>query len=120
MPGISHDSESAYASFSGVDISTTESLDFFGGGDATVPSGAHSVSVICQPSSDAHIEVVFYETADSTTEIARITDASNGDLATTGGEVITSDVVLMSPYISVEYYDDSGGSNQASGSARIS
>jgi hypothetical protein len=106
----------AFDFFSGVDLnSATETLDL----TTDIPRRADTISVFAEPTGDVSVELVFYETEDANNEIGRITSSENTDLTTAGGNTLVADTVVVSPYIQVEFIDDSGVANSTNGSVYV-
>jgi len=106
----------AFDFFSGVDLnSATETLDL----TSEIPRRADTISVYAEPTGDVSVELVFFETEDANNEIGRITSSENTDLTTAGGNTLVADTVVVSPYIQVEFIDDSGSANSTNGSVYV-
>jgi len=106
----------AFDFFSGVDLnSATETLDL----TSEIPRRADTISVYAEPTGDVSVELVFFETEDANNEIGRITSSENTDLTTAGGNTLVADTVVVSPYIQVEFIDDSGVANSTNGSVYV-
>jgi hypothetical protein len=108
--------EFAFDSFTSVDLnSATETVNL----TSDVPKRADTISVYADPTGGVSVELVFYETEDANTEVGRITDSENLDLSTTGGDVLVADTVVVSPYIEVDFIDESGAANSTNGSVYV-
>jgi hypothetical protein len=108
--------EFAFDFFSGVDLNeNTQTLDL----TTDIPRRANTISVYAEPTGDVSVELVFYETEDANNEIGRITSSENTDLTTAGGNTLVADTVVVSPYIQVEFIDDSGVANSTNGSVYV-
>jgi len=106
----------AFDFFSGVDLNgNTRTLDL----TSDIPRRANTISVYAEPTGDVSVELVFYETEDANNEIGRITSSENTDLTTAGGNTLVADTVVVSPYIQVEFIDDSGSANSTNGSVYV-
>jgi len=106
----------AFDFFSGVDLNgNTQTLDL----TSDIPRRANTISVYAEPTGDVSIELVFFETEDANNEIGRITSSENTDLTTAGGNTLVADTVVVSPYIQVEFIDDSGVANSTNGSVYV-
>jgi hypothetical protein len=106
----------AFDFFSGVDLNgNTQTLDL----TSDIPRRANTISVYAEPTGDVSIELVFFETEDANNEIGRITSSENTDLTTAGGNTLVADTVVVSPYIQVEFIDDSGAANSTNGSVYV-
>lgn len=84
-----------------------------------VPKRADTISVFADPTGDVSAELIFFETETANTEIGRITDSQNADLGTSAGNTLVADTVVVSPFVQVEFLDDSGVANQTTGSVYI-
>lgn len=84
-----------------------------------VPERADTISVFADPTGDVSAELIFFETETANTEIGRITDSQNTDLGTSAGNTLVADTVVVSPFVQVEFLDDSGVANQTTGSVYI-
>jgi hypothetical protein len=108
--------EFAFDFFTGVDLNgNTQTLDL----TSEIPRRAGTISVFAAPTGDVSVELVFYETEDANNEIGRITSSENTDLTTAGGNTLVADTVVVSPYIQVEFIDDSGVANSTNGSVYV-
>jgi len=106
----------AFDFFSGVDLNgNTQTLDL----TSDIPRRANTISVYAEPTGDVSVELVFFETEDANNEIGRITSSENTDLTTAGGNTLVADTVVVSPYIQVEFIDDSGAANSTNGSVYV-